>query len=377
MATAPTAATWTTSPPALLSDVRRVAFNVGANVGVGACSTPVNMAVTITTSDATLDIVQIGDVFATNTVAGQITDQSGDSVANAGDGNATFDEGNQPGNVDGDGIPVITTLIRIGSVLIGPAASPTAVGPTDSNDDYTNLSVNTGIAGVADGGSTTAAGTVVFRNTIRNTGNANDTFVISRESAPASFVVEVSLDGGSNYTVLTTNTVSLPVNFGNDADILVRVTAPAGELVLTAFPSVIRATSTITPSAFNETIDRLYTGALRMTKNYTVVNSTGVGGATDAVPGAVIAYSISYANITSTGGTGNGILTLSNIVITEDGNAAPNTWGASTTHIVGSAADTGGGSISGDSAGSSLLVDTIPTLAPQAGGAFSFQRTIN
>ncbi|MDH3492677.1 MAG: hypothetical protein OEM82_03940, partial [Acidobacteriota bacterium] len=377
IATAPTAATWTTSPPAQLSDVTRVAFNVGASVGIAACSTPINMAVTITTADATLDIVQIGDVFATNTVAGQITDQSGDSVANAGDGNATFDEGNQPGNVDGDGIPVITTLIRIGSVLIGPSASPTAVGPTDSNDDYTNLSVNTGIAGVAFGGSTTAAGTVVFRNTIRNTGNANDTFVISRQSAPASFTVEVSVDGGLTYTVLTTNTVSLAVNFGADADILVRVTAPAGQSVLTAYPSVIRATSTITPAAFNETIDRLYTGALRMTKSYTVVNSTGVGGATDAVPGAVIAYTIGYTNITSTGGTGNGTLTLSNIVITEDGNAAPNTWGATTTHIVGSAADTGGGSITGDSAGSSLLVDTIPTLAPQAGGAFSFQRTIN
>ncbi|MEZ5427066.1 MAG: hypothetical protein R2747_12425 [Pyrinomonadaceae bacterium] len=377
LSTAPTSATWTTSPPANLANVTRVAFNVGATLGVGACSTPVNMEVTVTTSDATLDIYQIGDVFATNTVGGQITDQSGDTVANAGDGNANYDEGNQPGNVDGNGIQVITTLQRVGNVLIGPAGAPTAVGPTDNNDDYTNRSVTTGIAGVSSGGTTTAAGTVVFTNTVRNTGNANDTFLIGRQSAPAGFTVEVSTDGGATYTTLTTNTVSLAVNFGSDADILVRVTAPAGQSVLSAYPSVIRATSTITPTAFNETIDRLYTGALLVSKSYTVTNSTGVGGPTDAVPGAVIQYSITYTNITSTGGTGNAALTLSNIVITEDGNAAPNNWGSTTTQVVGSASDTNGGAITGDTAGSTSLTDTILTLAPQGSGTFSFQRTIN
>ncbi len=377
LSTAPTAATWTTTPPSPLSNTTRVAFNAGASIGVSACSATFNVDVTITTPDATLDIYQIGDVFATNFVGAQITDQSGDSVSNAGDGNANFNEGNQPGNVDGDGIQVVTTLIRVGSVLIGPNGAPTAVGPTNTNDDYTNRSVTTGIAGVAPGGVTTAAGTVVFTNTIRNTGNANDTFVISRQSAPAGFTVEVSTNGGATYTTLTTNTVSLAVNYATDANILVRVTAPAGENVLNAFPSVIRATSTLTPTAFNETIDRLYTGALQLGKSFTITNSTGVGGPTDAVPGAVINYSISYTNITSNGGTGNGTLTLTNIVLTEDGNAAPNNWGTFTTQVVGSASDTLGGVITGDSAGSSLLTDTIGSLAPQASGTFSFQRTIN
>ncbi len=377
LGTAPTAAVWTTTPPATLSNTTRVAFNAGANVGVSACSVSFNLAVTITTTDATLDIYQIGDVFATNFVGGPITDQSGDTISNAGDGNADFNEGNSPGNVDGDGIQVITTLIRVGQVLIGPAGSPTAVGPTDINDDYTNRSVTTGIGGVAFGGVTTASGTVVFTNTIRNTGNANDNFVISRQSAPAGFTVEVSTNGGGSYTTLTTNTVNLAVNFASDENILVRVTAPAGQNVLNAFPSVIRATSSLTPTAFNETIDRLYTGVLRMDKSYTVTNSTGVGGPTDAVPGAVINYAIAYTNITSNGGNGNGTLTLTNIVITENGNVLPNNWGTYTAQVVGSASDTLGGVLTGDSAGSSLLTDTIGSLAPQANGTFSFRRTIN
>lgn len=375
---APTAAVWTTTAPASLANVRRIAFNSGASIAVGACATTVNMEVTVTTTDATQDIYQIGDVFATNSVNAQITDQSGDSVANAGDGNANYDEGNQPGNVDGNGIQVITTLLRVGNVLIGPFGAPNANGPTDTNDDYTNRSISTGIAGVAPGGVTTAPGTIVFTNTVRNTGNANDTFLISRQSAPAGFTVEVSINNGVSYTTMTTNTVSLAVGFGADENILVRVTAPAGQTVLTAYPSVIRATSTVTPTAFNETIDRLYTGALRLNKApASITNSTGVGGPTDAVPGAVITYSITYTNITSTGGVGNSTLTLSNIVITEDGNAVPNTWGSTTSQVVGSASDTNGGVITGDTIGSNALTDTILTLAPQGSGTFAFGRTIN
>ena len=374
LGTIPTLALWTTAPS---GTVTRVAFNVGATLANGACSTTYNMAVTITTTDATLDIFEIGDAFARNNVGGLITDQSGDTVAGAGDGNANFNEGNQPGNLDGNGIQVITTLIRNGSVLIGPSGVPAATGPTSSNDDYTNRAANTGIAGIPFGGVTTASGQVVFTNTVRNTGNASDTFVISLQSAPAGFTVEVSLDNGATYTTVTTNTLNLTIATLTNANILVRVTAPAGQAVMTAFPVVIRATSTRTPGAFNETIDRLYTGALRMTKSVLIINGTGVGGATDPVPGAVIEYTITYNNVTSTGGTGSSGVTVSNLVITENGNTAPNNWGTTTTQVVGSATDTNSGTISGDSAGSTVLTDTVPTVAAGVTGTFKFRRLIN
>src|ERR1700704_6891129 len=60
--------------------------------------------------------------------------------------------------------------LNIGDVLIGPCGVPGAMGPTGVNDDFTNRSVNTGIANVPPGGVTTAPGTIVFKNTIQNTG---------------------------------------------------------------------------------------------------------------------------------------------------------------------------------------------------------------
>jgi hypothetical protein len=377
----PLTATYTTTPPANLADVRRVAFNVGATLAAGACSASIAMAVTVTTTDASLDIFEIGDTFGNNSNGVQLTDQSGDTVYNKGDGNADFNEPVQGGTVSPtQGFQQRTTLLRTGAVLIGPLNNPAAVGPNSNNDDYTNRSLRTEIAGLSFGQSTAAAGTVVFTNTLRNTGNGNDTFVITVQSMPSGFTVEISTNGGTNYTTMTgANSVSLAVNYNSDANILVRVTAPSGTAVLAenGFPVVVRATSTNTSSAYNETIDRLYTGFVRLDKSYVVINNTGVGGATDAVPGAEIEYTISYRNIASTGGTNNSSLSVSNLVITEDGNVAPNNWGTTTSHVATPApSDSNGGTIV-LSNGDTRLVDTVPTLAPQASGTFKFRRRIN
>jgi len=156
-----------------------VAFNVGSSLAAGACSASINMAVTVTTTDATLPIVEIGDAFANNNIGVPITDQSGDNVPNAGDGNANFDEGSQPGNSDGNGVPKQTGLQAQGAVLLGSLGQPAATGPNSNNDDFTNRSLTTGIGNVAPGGITTAAGTLVFANTVQNSGNANDTFALT------------------------------------------------------------------------------------------------------------------------------------------------------------------------------------------------------
>jgi hypothetical protein len=375
LSTSPLSATWSTSAPSPLSNVTRVAIPVGPTLAAGASSAAINVVVTVESgANASNPIQEIGEVFGTNFVSAAITDQSGDAVSNNGDGNADYNEGTVAGA--GHGVIQITTLVQIGSVLIGPSGAAGATGPTDQNNDYINKSVNTGIAGVAPGGSTTASGQLVYVNTIQNTGNANDTYTLDAPAVPAGFTVEVSTDGGNTYTTVSGGgSVSLAMAFGASANIHVRITEPAGQPVLTGFDTVIRATSTVTPAANNRTINRLYTGFVRLDKDSSISNATGVGGAGDPVPGAVITYTITYTNISTSGGDANCVkLTANSIVITEDGLAAPSNWGTYTTNS-GTPSDSGSGSVVTVSA--TKYTDTISSLAPGASGIFTFKRVIN
>jgi len=379
LTTAPQAATWSTTAPAPLSSTTRIAINTGATLaGGGTCSASVPLILTITTSNASTPIYGIVDAFAMNTVSAVVTDQSGDALDSKGDGNADFNEPLFGGAVSPtQGFQLPTLLQSVGAVLIGPSGQPAAVGPTNSNDDYTNRAVNAGIVGVPPGAVTGASGTALYTNTVQNTGNSNDTFTLTAPTVPAGFTVEISTDSGGTYaTVSGGGNVGLAVAFGASADLLVRVTAPAGRLILTPYETVIRAASTNTPASFNETIDRLYTGFLRLDKTVSVTNGTGIGGLTDAISGAVIEYVITYTNIVSSGGAGNATLTANNIVITENGSVGTNNWGTTTDQVVGSASDTGGGVITGDSAGSTILTDTISSLGAGQSGVFRFKRTI-
>ena len=375
LSTTPLSATWSATAPTPLSNLTRVAFPVGTSLTAGTSSASINMIVTVNSSaNASNPIQEIGDVFGRNFVSAAIMDQSGDAVSNNSDGNADFNEGTVAGA--GHGVIQITTLVQIGSVLIGPSGAPSATGPTDQNNDYTNKSVNTGIAGVAPDGNTTASGQLVYVNTIQNTGNANDTYTLDAPTVPGGFTVEISNDGGNNYTTVSGGgSVSLSIGFGNSANIHVRITEPAGKTVLTGFDTVIRATSTVTPAANNRTINRLYTGFIRLDKGSSVSNSTGVGGATDPVPGAVITFTVTYNNISTSNGDANCVkLTASNLIITEDGSAAPSNWGTSTTNS-GTPSDSGSGAVVTVSA--TKYTDTITSLAPGASGTFTFKRVIN
>jgi hypothetical protein len=333
------------------------------------------MVVTVNTGiDASVPIDEIGDAFGKNTVNTTITDQSGDATSNNGDFNANFNEGYTPGA--GHGVIQQTTLTQIGSVLIGPSGAPAAVGPTDNNDDYTNKSVNTGIAGVAPGGVTTALGQLVYVNTVQNTGNTSDTFTIDAPTVPAGFTVEVSTDGGTNYTTVSGGgSVSLAIAYGASANINVRITEPAGKTVLTGYDTVVRAASQVTPAANNRTIDRLYTGFVRLDKTYSVSNLTGVGAATDPVPGAVITYNITYTNVSTSNGDANCVkLTAQNLVITEDGLAVPNNWGTYTTN---SGAPTDSGTGVPAIVNATTYTDTVASVGPGVSAIFTFKRSIN
>jgi hypothetical protein len=265
--------------------------------------------------------------------------------------------------------------LNVGDVLIGPCGVPGAIGPTGINDDFTNRSTSSGLANVAPGGVTTAPGTIVFRNTVQNTGAGDDLFVLSTPTTPAGFVVEISIDSGDNYVTLgpSNPSITLPVAYRAAAIVLVRVNAPAGLKILTGFDTVVRATSTATLTAANETIDRLYTGFIRLDKSATIVKPSG--GAAIATPGVEMEFAVTYENVSSAAGVGNSLLTAHNLVISENGNSAPNTWGATTEHIVG-ACDTQGGLIVGDRMGSTSLTDIVSTLEAGQSGVFKFRRKV-
>ena len=378
LTTAPLAATYVSAQPAPAS-IRRIAFQVGVSLGSGANSSSFPFVVTVNTGiNASNPIWEITDAFGKNFFNSTITDQSGDALFNQGDSNADFNEpklGVDPASGT-QGFQQRTTLTAVGSVLIGPSGAPAAVGPTDNNDDYSNKAVNTGIAGREPGQGTNAQGVLVFVNTVQNTGNANDTLTIDAPTVPAGFTVEVSTDGGTSYTTVSGGgSVSLAIAFGSSANISVRVTEPLGNIVLTGYDTIIRATSGNTPAANNKTIDRLYTGFVRLDKAFTVANATGVGAATDPVPGAVITYNITYTNVSTSNGDANCVkLTASNLVITEDGLAGTNNWGTYTTNS-GSPSDSASGTVVTVSA--TKYTDTITSLAGGAFGVFTFKRSIN
>jgi hypothetical protein len=386
-----TAAVWTTvAPPA--GSVTRVAYNVGASLATGASVSNMQMVVTVNTGiNASLPLYEIGDAFGRNSVSANITDQSGDAVVNKGDGNADFNEPRF--SVDPlsatQGFQLPTLLTQVGNVLLGPSGAPAAVGPTNNNDDYTNKSVPpAAIAGLSHLDTLTGATSVDFTNTVQNTGNADDTFTFTAPTVPAGFTVQLSTNGGTSFTTLSGGgSTTLAVAFGASANVIVRVTAPAGTAVLQSggFSTVVRATSGVSPASANDTRDNLYTGFLKLVKSSLVFNSTGVGGASDAVPGADIEYTITYSNV-SVGGGGAGCVDLvaSSIVISENGASAPNNWAATTTQLTSPApADSGGGTITDGNtngavtAATTFLRDAAGSLSPGGSRTFTFRRRIN
>lgn len=393
----PPQATWSTVAPGDLTTVRRIAFNRGASLTAATCTSDITVIVTINANaNANLPVLSIVDSFANNTFGNRITDQSGDTVANAGNGRADLSPAgsnpngsnlSDPGNVDGDGVLQLTLIARLGSVFNGPNAAPQAVGPTNTNDDYTNRSVSTGISGVAPGGVTTASGSVTFQNTVENTGNADDVYtltVTNFASLPAGTTLVITTPSGSVTVDDPTDSITISVARGATANYTVQFNLPTGQTVLTAYAAIIRATSTNTPAQSNDTIDRLYTGFLRLQKSVAVDNTTGVGGATDAVPGADIVYTVTYENISSSGGgAGNVQLTATGIAIREDGNAAPNNWAANTTQVTSPMPAATGGTVVDNAtnlpvtAGTTFLRADIPSLAPGSNGTFTFRRRIN
>lgn len=397
---APEAATWSNTAPGTLSTVTRVAFNAGATLaGGGTCSASFPLVVTVTATDATTPIYAVVDSFATNTVGTVLNDQSdapGSEVTNRGDRNADFNEPRltlDPVN-PGQGIRQPTLLQQVGGVLIGPSGQPAATGPGSSNNtDFTNRSVTTGIAGippcagpVVPACSTNAPGFIVFVNTLRNTGNATDTFTITAPTVPLGFTVGVSMNPGGPFTPISGggNFVLAPLAINTDVNVYVRVDAPTAQAILNGFASTLQAASANTPANTNQTIDRLYTGFVQLDKAANVIDAAGNPSAT--VPGAIIEYVITFTNVMGVpaAGSNSSSLTATSLVITEDGAAGGNNWAAFTTQVIAPApsVSTAGGTVT-DGAGNpvtaitNVLKGNVPSLAPGETGTFRFRRLIN
>jgi hypothetical protein len=350
-----------------------------------------------------------------------------------------------------------------GAVQNGPNGAPDAVGPTSANDDFTNKSSLVPANTLP--GSTLDPAPVAFTNTVRNSGTDAGT-VILQPDLPAVLAdlpgtgtdpTTVTITYGSDSVVysyngtaftLTSSTVPgggpiiipniLPgqsVNYGVEVNLPVGtplstdLDGPGGTSgnIIAGFPVPIRAdiyaadtngdtvkNALDTVSASNTTIDRVYTGFLRMLKESRVLVGTGpaVQGsdgtfsttAKKPAPGNIIEYRITYTNISEAqSGTGNVILNAANVAITESGNSGTNNWAIDndgngqidTSNIVGTAKDSGAATVTffSGNPSTSPAVDQTGTTAntdvtqyvntvtgnvvPGQSRTFGFQRKVN
>jgi hypothetical protein len=355
-------------------------------------------------------------------------------------------------------------------LLNGPQNTPDAVGPTSNNDDFTNKS--SFVDPNKTFGDTIDPLPVVFINTVKNTGTATSN--ISLLPTPvATGTYDDALPTGTlvtiNYNSLSKLYVWDGTNFLYDADgsagttgdrsaidatskyftipVLnnaiqsygVEVNLPAGTKLSTetlkGFPAGVTAfVDDATPglgseTVKNTTIDRVYTGFLKVVKLSRVLKGVGpdvglgqddfettppTAGGFDPGTGAtvfrtpavgnIVEYQIRYTNISAPqSGTGNAILNADKIVITEDGTKSPSNWaldndsngGIDTSNIVGTAKDSGTSTIqffignpattSGvDQTGSTVnsdvtkYVNTVTgQVAPGVQRTFTIQRKVN
>jgi hypothetical protein len=296
------------------------------------------------------------------------------------------------------------------SLLNGPQATPDAIGPTDVNDDFTNQSASVDAGQDPTVVIPVAVVAPTFANSVKNPGQtalAELTIepiapqgAISAESADANattgqYGTNADIPNGTIVTITATpfataqnptptavsatytydqalgkfvlNAGQTPVNVGTlppngTVTYTTDVTLPAGSVK--PFSSVaipVIAFSDESPSntpgftgelTNNITIDRVYTGYIKLVKEAQVLSSTKqvIQAWTDTISpnaslpsinsGQYIEYRIRYTNISSpaAAGSGNVVLNANSFKLIEDGaaagfsNGSANTWFPDTLH---------------------------------------------
>jgi hypothetical protein len=342
---------------------------------------------------------------------------------------------NNTGTGPGGEVNPLTINVNPPKILNGPDGAPTAAGPTDQNDDFTNKSVD--VPANTPPGSTVDPAPVVFTNTVNNPGTTPLTNVLLRPLPPvdpdladipdgAKVTITLGANTGvyeydratNTYTLVSGTPVSIAtLNPGVSLDYTVTVdlptvplstddtdTEPGFPIRIVSFVDTDRdGTYDPTKDNGNVTIDRIYTGYLKLIKEARILDKNGnpVAGApgqftTDgtvlepaAQPGNRIEYRVSYKNISdASAGVGNVLLNANNTVVTEDGNANGNTWFGPTKdpiypgNPVGSATKTSGTIVVTETAGDIEIYTNNVGSVPPSGttgandGNMTFQRQI-
>jgi hypothetical protein len=310
------------------------------------------------------------------------------------------------------------------SLLNGPREEPSAIGPTDNQDDFTNKS-----APIPSGEAKFDPSSVSFTNTVLNTSTLpvdikilptvssatdlpNGTVVTLEDPGDSSKITAFSFQNGI-FTPLTNNPATLllknvRIGVANKKNYTVRIDLPkdtpntvkAYPVKLIAFVDTNDNNILDTAETGNDTIDRVYTGFIQVIKESRLLNDKReplpdsdpnfckdrsiVATATNTVigePGQYIEYCIRYKNISEPAtGIGNKVLTATGFTITEDGNPAndpkkPNNWGSRTIDDPGTAVDSGG--VVSYDVTTEIYKDKINSLIkPGDSGEFRFRRKV-
>ncbi len=462
------AATWTLTTPGAFpaTAVTRVGFVLNTDVrgAIPAGTTLSGFSFPVAPEAAFVaagggDVVNIAQVFGrTAGTNNPVYDESGDQnpsnynddgtpgsqvptdgVAVPGNG---IDPGSNTGTGPGGENNRVTLTPPIG-VLNGPQGQPAAVGPTGINDDFTN---RTAPVPPGSGTGTIDPAPVAFTNTAQNTAPTPTALTVvpgtvAAGALPTNTVVTVTYGGQSaTYTynaagvpTLTTGTpvvipaADLPTNGTRDYGVIVDLPTSTPQLTGFGVPLIVfndqNGDRQPTPGEpQNTTIDRVYTGYVRLVKESRILQGTGpavVAGdelftttPKRANAGNIIEYRITYTNISDpqTGSNTNVVLQAINLRIVENGTQPPNNWaidqdtaGAAgfgtidTSNVVGSAVDdpgtgstitffTGstGTTPSGDISGTTQATDVTAyintitgPIGPGVSRRFLFRRRVN
>ncbi len=245
--------------------------------------------------DFPLDVINTGGSSDTYTLSSLFAAGWSVTFYNDLDGNGVLDPpelapiGNIGPVIAGDEVHVIARVaVPAGEV---PGVFPVTFRATSSNnpvifDEIANtVTVNTAasVTIVPDlSGTGTAGGTIRYQHTVTNTGNVNDTFMLSH----------VSSNGWSYayFDLLNNPIVSVTLNPGVSEDVVVQVSIPGGVAVGTVETGTITVTGNGT-GATDSAIDvtTIVAGNLVLTKS---VNPVG-----NQVPGTELTYRTDYANV--------------------------------------------------------------------------------
>ncbi|RUR78752.1 beta strand repeat-containing protein [Chlorogloeopsis fritschii PCC 9212] len=401
-----------------------------------------------------------GDGVPDTIAAGDVDDGYINTPTNPETGSEATNNGNDGTGPLGEA-NVLT--INTSSLFNGPNGQPGALGPTnDNNTDFTNKSSL--VPANTTPGSTIDPSVVTFTNTVQNGGSASASIVLvptppaTATDLPSGTTVTITdpdntsntatyTYNGSAFTLTSGTPVTLTVGAASTDNYTVDVNLPAGTPLSTdtekGYPVPITAfvdgdADKVLDSGeiTNITIDRVYTGFLKLVKFSRILKGTGpdVGaGQGDfestpttngydpntsvadvprtPAPGNIIEYQIRYKNIAaednvSSTSSNNVVLNVNNLVITESGILGANSnWALDndtngiidTSNVVGSAVDSvpasatithfegaAGNTSASDQTGITQdddvtkYVNTITVqIAPGVQRTFTFQRKVN